>query len=497
MKDQMKKYLLCGGVLLGLGVISAGLLAGVNLVTAPIIEAEASRKANALYLQIFPEAKAFEKKDFSSEEEKEALEEAGLAPNVVDYYVAAYGDEAKTNEIGKVFHGLTAGRDADLEVLLGFAMDNGTPSLKKISMLKCSDSFKSTFEKNYLDPVNSGTRSYDDLKNIGATVTATAVSKIVSEASKLYAALTGGIVEDPAAWNQAAFAGKGYKVSNSSAALKDASYPEFSKYYSYYDDALGHNEAGRWYVGKSGDFAAAIALSANGFEGGYVLSSKFADADYETTPFYSASSLPSGDTGLALSELGEKALSHLSSSPLQTIAYQAISLYEGGASATKKEMNLKITGVTNLGEDGEDWPSESKRQVIANRYTVFGKDESELGVVYEAEFHVVKEESGSDETEAHGGLYFLLGFSGENYDDPTLSDILALENSFSEGKKLNDNVIARFNLGEDHSWTAFAEKCKKDQPVGLGKVGATISSHALYAVADLERQDYASLKGGK
>ena len=97
MKDQMKKYLLCGGVLLGLGVVSAGLLAGVNLVTAPIIEADAEKKANAGYLQIFTEAKAFSKMDFSTEEEKKLLAEAGLAPSTIDYYVNAYSDEAKTN----------------------------------------------------------------------------------------------------------------------------------------------------------------------------------------------------------------------------------------------------------------------------------------------------------------------------------------------------------------------------------------------------------------
>ncbi len=497
MKDQMKKYLLCGGVLLGLGVVSAGLLAGVNLVTAPIIEAEAEKKANAGYLQIFTEAKAFSRMDFSTEEEKKSLAEAGLAPSTVDYYVNAYSDAAKTNEIGKVFHGTTAGRDADLEVLVGLVMDNGVPALKKISMLKCSDSFKSTFEKNYLDPVNSKTRDYDDLKNIGATVTATAVSKIVAEANKLYAALAGGIVEDPSAWNQAAFAGKNYKISASSTAVEDASYSEFSKYYSYFDDELSHNEAGRWYVGKEGDFAAAIAVSANGFEGGYVLSSKYTDVDYKTSPFFSASSLPSGDTGKALSEFGEKAASHLSSSPLQTLSYQAISLFDRGDHATKTEINQAITGVSNLGLDDQSWPSQNKRQVISNRYAVYDKDENELGVVYEAEFHIVKEESGADETEAHGGLYFLLGFSGENYDEPTLSDIAVLENSFSRAKNLREKIINPFNEGTDHSWSAFAEKCAKEKEVGLGKTGATISSHALYAVANLERLDYASLKGGK
>ncbi len=497
MKEQTKKYLLCGGVLLGLGVISAGLLAGVNLITAPIIEEEAAKKANAGYLQIFSEAKAFDKMTFDTDEEKKALSEKGLTPSTIDYYVNAYADEAKTKEEGKVFHGTAAGRDADLEVLAGFVMENGNPALKKITMLKCSDSFKSTFEKNYLDPVNNGTRNYDDLKDIGATVTATAVSKIVSEASKLYAALAGGIVEDPSAWNQAAFAGKNYNVSSSSTEVESSTYAEFSKYYSYYDDELSHNEAGRWYVGKDGDFTAAIAVSASGFEGGYVLSSSYTDVDYKTSPFYSASSLPSGDTGKTLSKLGEKAVELSASSPLQTIAYQATTLFDGGDHATKAEINQTITGVANLGLDGEKWPTSNKRQIIANGYTVYDKDNTELGIVYEAEFHIVKDESGADETEAHGGLYFLLGFSGENYDEPTLTNIDVLENSFSRANALVKNVINPFNEGSDHSWAAFKSKCAADKKIDNGNTSATISSHGLYGVANLERIHYASLKGGK
>ncbi len=496
MKDQTKKYFLCGGVLLALGVVSAGLLAGVNLITAPIIADEAVKKANAGYLEVFEGASFSSKMDFSTEEEKKALSEAGLTPSTVDYYVTAYSDEAKTKEIGKIFHGSTAGRDADLELLVGFVDDNGTPALKKISMLTCSDSFKATFEKNYLDPVNSGSKSYDDLKNIGATVTATAVSKIVGEANKLFSALSGGIVEDPSVWNTAAFAGKSYKVSSSSTALTNS---DFSKYYSYFDDELGHNEIGRWYIGKSGDFAAAIALSAKGFEGGYVLSSSYTDVDYKSAPYYSASSLPSGDTGKALTALSAKASSLASSSPFKTIEYQAISLYANGASAKKTTIGQAITGISNLSTDDNErpWPTESKRQIIANSYTVFDKDGNELGIVYEAEYHIVKDEKGADETEAHGGLYFLLGFSGVDYDNPTLTNISVLENSFSKASDLKKKVVDAFNEGSDHSWAAFKEKCEADAKIDSGSTGATISSHSLFGVANLERQLYASTKGGK
>ena len=494
MKDQTKKYFLCGGVLLALGVVSAGLLAGVNLITAPIIADEAVKKANAGYLEVFEGASFSSKMDFSTEEEKKALSEAGLTPSTVDYYVTAYSDEAKTKEIGKIFHGSTAGRDADLELLVGFVDDNGTPALKKISMLTCSDSFKATFEKNYLDPVNSGSKSYDDLKNIGATVTATAVSKIVGEANKLFSALSGGIVEDPSAWNAAAFAGKNYKVSSSSAALSNS---DFSKYYSYFDDELGHNEIGRWYIGKSGDFAAAIALSAKGFEGGYVLSSSYTDVDYKSAPYYSASSLPSGDTGKALTALKDKAITLASASPFATIEYQAISLYASGDHAEATKIDQAITGVANLGIDTQAWPTENRRQTIANSYAIFDKDDNELGIVYEAEYHIVKDEKGADETEAHGGLYFLLGFSGVDYDNPTLTNVSVLENSFSRASNLKKKVVDAFNEGSDHSWSAFKAKCEADVKVESGKTGATISSHSLYDVANLERQLYASTKGGK
>ena len=497
MKEQTKKYFLCGGVLLALGVVSAGLLAGVNLITAPIIAEEAVKKANAGYLEVFAGASFSDKMDFSTEAEKKALNEAGVTNSMVDYYVTAYSDEAKSKEIGKVFHGTNQGRDAELELLVGFAMDNGSPALKKISMLKCSDSFKSTFEKNYLTPVNSGTKSYEENSGVGATVTATAVMKVVKEANNLFLALSGGVVENPSSWNEAAFAGKNYKVASSSASVSDSSYPEFSKYYSYYDDELGHNEAGRWYVGSSGDFTAAIAISEKGFEGGYVLSSEYTDVDYKNAPYYSASRLPSGDTGKALTALGTKASALASSSPLKTIEYQAISLYTNGASAKKTAIGQAITGIDGLSTDDNEcpWPSENKRQTIANSYTVFDKDNKELGTVYEAEYHLSLE--GSDDTQTHGGLYFLLGFSGENYDNPTLTDILALENSFTRGSKLKERVIDVFNQGSDHSWNTFKAKCEKDSPIESGTTGATVSSHSLFDVANLERQLYASTKGGK
>ena len=496
MKDQMKKYLLCGGVLLGLGVVSAGLLSGVNLITAPIIEAEAEKKVTAGYREVFSEAKAFEKKDFSTDEEKKTLADNSLTPSAVDYYVIAYSDEAKTKELGMIFHGTATGFSADVEVLVGFVMENGSPALKKISLLECSDSFKNTFVKNYLDPVNAGTKSYDDYKNIGATHTSTAVYTVVNEANKLFAALAGGIVEDPSAWNQAAFAGKNYKVSSSSTKVESSAYAEFSKYYSYYDDELSHNEIGRWYVGNDGDFTAAIAVSEKGFEGGYVLSSKYTDVDYKTSPFYSASSLPSGDTGTALSSLGEKAAKLSASSPLQTIEYQAISLYEGGDHATKTAINQNIAGVDNLGADTESWPSSNKRQVIANSYTVYDKDNAELGVVYEAEFHL---SLGTEDslTQAHGGLYFLLGFSGSGENDLKLTNIAELENSFTEARSLREKVIDKFNASTDKSWSSFKSICEADAKVGDAQIGATVSSHGLYAVANLERVNYLSLKGGK
>lgn len=494
MKPLAKKCLLCGGTLLALGLVSAGLLSGVNLLTSPIISSNNAKKANAAYLEIFPNASFSAKHDFSSEEDAKALSEAGLKLSTVDYYVTVYEDEAQTKELGKVFHGQTAGRDATLELLVGFSMQNGSPVLVKIAMVQCNDSFKSKFEDNYLNPVNKGERSYEDVAGVGATVTSTAVKTIVSEASKLFSAISGGVVEDPSAWLSGLFAGKGYKLSSSS--VEVSSSQAFSKYYSYYDDALAHNEAGRFYVGKSGDFSAAIAVSAAGFEGGYILSSSYEDVDYKSSPCYSASSLPSGETGKALSTLADEALALLKEHPLQTLQAQAIALYEGGASAKKTELNLALTGVANLGIDTYAWPSEEKKQQIYSSYEVYDVSGSTLGVVYEAEFHVVKDESGSDESEAHGGLYFLLGFSGEDYDNPTLTNVLTLENSFSKASVLQKYCIDAFNKGDDHSWKAFNTACAASFAVETANIGATISSHALYGVANLEREQYSLLKKG-
>ncbi len=494
MNATVKKYLLCGSTLLCLGAVSAGLLAGVNLVTAPIIAEANEAKASAAYQEVFPAGKFSAKQDFSSEEDRKALQEAGLTPNNVDYYVTAYEDDAKTKEIGKVFHGQIAGRDAALELLVGFAMENGKASLVKIAMVQCNDSFKSKFIENYLNPVNAGERSFDDVAGVGATITSTAVSKVVSEANKLFSALSGGIVEYPEAWNKALFGEKGYKLSSSAKEIQGNEV--FSKYYSLYDDPLGHNEAARFYVGQIGDFASAIAVSEEGFQGGYILSSSFSDVDYKATPSFASSSLPQGETGNALSSMGEKAVEALSKDPLKTLSSQAIGLFEGGKTAVKTELNLALPPtIANLGIDEYRWPSE-KKQILYATYAIYGEGEEYLGNVYEAEFHVVKDEEGADGIEAHGGLYFLLGFSGEDIDNPTLTDVLSLENSFSKASVLQKYCIDVFNKGEDHSFSAFKKACGDGIKVGNAGIDATISSHALYAVADFERQQYAKLKNG-
>lgn len=494
MNATVKKYLLCGGTLLCLGAVSAGLLAGVNLLTEPIISQANEAKANAAYLEVFPNAQFSEKKDFSAEEDQKALQDAGLTPNNVDYYVTAYEDDAKTKELGKVFHGQIAGRDAALELLVGFAMENGKSSLVKIAMVQCNDSFKSKFIENYLNPVNAGERSFDDVAGVGATITSTAVSKVVSEASKLFSALSGGIVEDPEAWNKALFGEKGYKLSSAATEIKGNEV--FTKYYSLYDDPLGHNEDARFYVGQVGDFVSAIAVSKDGFQGGYILSSSFSDVDYKATPSFASSSLPLGETGNALAQMGEKAVEALTQDPLKTLSYQAMSLYQGGKKAVKTELNLALPNIENLGIDEYQWPSQKKKQILYSTYAIYGEKDVWLGNVYEAEFHVVKDEEGADETEAHGGLYFLLGFSGEDVDNPTLTNVLALENSFSKAAALQKFCIDAFNKGEDHSFAAFKEACAASTPVESADIGATISSHALFAVANFERQQYATLKNG-
>ena len=151
--------------------------------------------------------------------------------------------------------------------------------------------------------------------------------------------------------------------------------------------------------------------------------------------------------------------------------------------------------IANLGIDEYRWPSE-KKQILYATYAIYGEGEEYLGNVYEAEFHVVKDEEGADGIEAHGGLYFLLGFSGEDIDNPTLTDVLSLENSFSKASVLQKYCIDVFNKGEDHSFSAFKKACGDGIKVGNAGIDATISSHALYAVADFERQQYAKLKNG-
>ena len=68
--------------------------------------------------------------------------------------------------------------------------------------------------------------------------------------------------------------------------------------------------------------------------------------------------------------------------------------------------------------------------------------------------------------------------------------------------QLKDGEIKEFEAGIS-AFDAARElglaktACAAEAEVEFGDLGATISSHALYAVANLERQNYADMKGGK
>ena len=185
MDAQKKKYFVCGGVLLSLGIVSAALLSCVNLVTAPKIEATNAKKINDSYLEIFPSTTISEKKEVAD-------------GKYVDYYVTAYNDAEMTKEKGKIFHGSASGHDGAVEILVGFS---GEAKLEKISLVSCNDSYKSLFQKNYLDQVNNGTRDYDDLSSLGATVSSKAVKNVVAEAKELFVSFASNSDASANAWN--------------------------------------------------------------------------------------------------------------------------------------------------------------------------------------------------------------------------------------------------------------------------------------------------------
>ena len=166
--SNMKKYLITA-VTLGCIAMAAGALIGAtNLITKDRIAQNEVKKINEGFAEVFGdgvngnEDKEFEYKNYT--------------------YLKAKYVICDTNglEIGKAYRTLGSNAYGKISLIIGFTSDN---LYKGLSVVTNEQSFATTLEDNYLNPLKKGEHDLADVK-CGATYGATLVKNMVDEATK-------------------------------------------------------------------------------------------------------------------------------------------------------------------------------------------------------------------------------------------------------------------------------------------------------------------------
>lgn len=477
MNSITKKYLLCAGVLAGLGVLSAGLLAGVNMLTAPVIERNRKAATAAAY-------KAFNEilgADNESEEIRAYPE--GLDHSGIEFFV-----EAKKGEtvVGRIFS--VAGRNSygPIRALIGFNLEGKLIHTSLIENGQTRDGFK-----DYIDAINADPSKVGILTGFGATYGAGTYYALYAKAQTIAVKLGGGVVIDPAAIATAIY-GKADNVA--SAPVTVANQQMALSYYSVFVDGSRAEEAARIYVGdlrlEEKRMVAAVALSAKGFDGAYVVSYTEADsASHANGTAFAAADLARFEADPLAKRIYDASEAALASFPLITLGEKAKALYQG-ADAVSAFHELNITFPTRS-------EANTGTSLIYGYYKVSQADKA-LGYVYRAKTALSKEENPAEDDydQVHGSIDFLIGFAGESKDNPRLTAIEVIANSFSLADVLQRNFIDKWNASAVKDFAAFKALAADEKGINQGGIGATYSSHGMVDTLERERQHFATLQEG-
>ena len=167
--SNVKKYVLTA-VTLGLIAMASGLLIGAtNLVTADKIKQNEASKINEGVKDVFNLPNGYvtdggELNGYTYVKHCYSIKESESAPTFAGMAFLASG----SNMYGKV------------SIIVGFTL---AQELSGVYFVTNEQTYASTLVENYIDPVNAGTRDYEDVK-CGATYGATLVKDMINEAKQ-------------------------------------------------------------------------------------------------------------------------------------------------------------------------------------------------------------------------------------------------------------------------------------------------------------------------
>lgn len=169
--DKKPIYLAC--FLAVIGVICAGLIASVNTVTAPIIEAREQAEKEATILEFFPNMTRFQESDVSTEFK--------TIQTIYDIY------DHENRCTGRIYELVTKGYGGEVSLFVAYDL-----STKELINLRYIGTFSETpgfgsrvKEDEFLSQVLN--KSVDEMKIdtlSGATITSSAVKKAIEEANE-------------------------------------------------------------------------------------------------------------------------------------------------------------------------------------------------------------------------------------------------------------------------------------------------------------------------
>jgi len=181
MNDSTKRYFKVGGLLCAIGAISALLITGLNVFTAPKIEANLQEKKAAGLKVVYSETASWS-------------DDVAVSGHYLTSYNICY--DAAEQEIGYVYAATgSSGVVKTTKLLIGVSGTAETPELGKIYFLTngATGAYGVKVENNYVDPYNSSP-SEGALGDVqcGATVAASLIKAMVEEARSSYVSSKGG-----------------------------------------------------------------------------------------------------------------------------------------------------------------------------------------------------------------------------------------------------------------------------------------------------------------
>ena len=165
---NMKKYLITAITLGAIAMCAGALIGATNLITKDRIAENEVKKINAGFAEVFG--------DGANGNEDQNFEEKNYTYLKAKYVI--YDNNGA--EIGSAYRTLGSNAYGKVSLIIGFTSDN---LYKGLSVVTNEQSFATTLEENYLDPLKKGERDLADVK-CGATYGATLVKNMVEEATK-------------------------------------------------------------------------------------------------------------------------------------------------------------------------------------------------------------------------------------------------------------------------------------------------------------------------